>query len=158
MTRARLERATICDNLDDMKLTYAMLSVVLVAAFALAQDTTRSVWDGVYTADQAKRGETAYATNCAACHGDQLTGGEMAPPLAGGEFLSNWNGLTMGDLFDRIRTTMPAGKPGSLSRETNADIAAFILSFNKFPAGALELPHQSEVLKQIKIDAEKPKK
>jgi S-disulfanyl-L-cysteine oxidoreductase SoxD len=141
-----------------MKLRYAIVSVTLLTAVAVCQDTTKSVWDGVFTADQAKRGEAAYNTNCAACHGDQLTGGEMAPPLAGGEFMSNWNGLTVGDLYDRIRTTMPAGKPGKLSREVNADIVSYILAFNKFPAGDQELSHQSEVLKQIKLDAEKPKK
>src|SRR5215469_14372645 len=124
-----------------MKVKYAILAVtVLAAAVAFSQEATLSVWDGVYSADQAKRGESAYATNCASCHGDQLNGGEMAPPLAGGEFMSNWNGLTLGDLFDRIRSTMPASKPGSLSRETNADILSFILAFNKFPAGDKELP------------------
>jgi mono/diheme cytochrome c family protein len=141
-----------------MKLRYAIISVTLLAAVAVSQDTTKSVWDGVFTTDQAKRGEAAYNTNCASCHGDQLTGGEMAPPLSGGEFMSNWNGLTLGDLYDRIRTTMPAGKPGKLSREMNADIVSYILAFNKFPAGGQELSHQSEVLKQIKLDAEKPKK
>ena len=141
-----------------MKIKYAIILLAALAAVALSQEATKSVWDGIYTADQAKRGETAYGANCAACHGDQLTGGEMAPPLAGGEFMSNWNGLTVGDLYDRIRTTMPAGNPGKLSRETNADIVAFILAFNKFPAGDHELAHQSEVLKQIKLEAEKPKK
>ncbi len=57
----------------------------------------------------------------------------MAPPLAGPEFMSNWNGLTAGDLFDRIRTTMPANKPGSLSRETNADILAFMFAVQQIP-------------------------
>ena len=142
-----------------MNVKYAIFPVVLLAAAVVfAQETTRSVWDGVYTADQAKRGEAAYSTNCASCHGDQLNGGEMAPPLAGGEFMSNWNGLTVGDLFDRIRSTMPATKPGSLTREVNADIVSYILAFNKFPAGDHELPHQTEVLKQIKLEADKPKK
>lgn len=82
----------------------------------------------------------------------------MAPPLAGPEFMSNWNGLTAGDLFDRIRTTMPANKPGSLSRETNADILAFMFASSKFPSGSKDLPQATEVLKQIKIEAEKPTK
>jgi hypothetical protein len=87
-----------------------------------------------------------------------MTGGEMAPPLAGGEFLSNWNGLTVGDLFDRVYTTMPANKPKSVSREVNADIVAYIFAMNKFPAGSTEMAHQTEVLKQFKIDAQKPEK
>jgi S-disulfanyl-L-cysteine oxidoreductase SoxD len=120
--------------------------------------TERSVWDGVYTAEQAKRGEALYANNCASCHGSALGGGESAPPLTGGEFFANWNGLTLGDLFDRIRVSMPADRPGKLGREQNADVLAFMLSVNQFPAGKTELEHQSEVLKQIRFEAEKPRK
>ncbi|MGA3202431.1 MAG: cytochrome c [Bryobacteraceae bacterium] len=131
------------------------MSLVLFIAMALAQDATRSVWDGVYTDEQASRGQGLYNQHCASCHADTLTGGEMSPPLAGGDFLANWNGLTLGELFDRIRTTMPQNKPGKLSREVNADITAFILNFNKFPAGKTELPHATEFLKEIRIESEK---
>jgi mono/diheme cytochrome c family protein len=131
------------------------MTIALLIAMALAQDATRSVWDGVYTEEQASRGQGLYNQHCASCHADTLTGGEMSPPLAGGDFLANWNGLTLGELFDRIRTTMPQNKPGKLSREVNADITAFILSFNKFPAGKTELPHATEFLKEIRIESEK---
>jgi mono/diheme cytochrome c family protein len=109
----------------------------------------------VYTPDQAKRGDALYRQQCASCHGTALTGGESAPPLAGGEFLSNWNGLTVGDLFERIRISMPADRPGKLTREQNADILAFILSMNQFPSGKTELERQTEVLKQIRVEAAK---
>ena len=117
---------------------------------------SRSVWDGVYTEDQAKRGEPTYHKECATCHGDMLTGGESAPPLTGGAFLANWSGLTMGDLFDRIRKTMPQGAPGRLTRQQDADILAFMLSVNKFPAGKTELYRQSEMLREIRFEATKP--
>jgi len=116
----------------------------------------RSVWDGIYTTEQAKRGQALYNAQCASCHGDTLTGGESAPPLTGGEFLSNWNGLSVGDLFDRTRATMPQSKPGSLSREAGAQILAYVLSRNEFPAGKADLPQASEVLKEIKIETVKP--
>ena len=80
-------------------------------------------------------GATLYANECASCHGSALSGGESAPPLTGGEFFSNWNGLTVGDLFDRIRVSMPADRSGKLTREQDADILAFMLSVNQFPAG-----------------------
>jgi len=117
---------------------------------------SRSVWDGVYTEDQAKRGEPIYRKECAPCHGDMLTGGESAPPLTGGAFLANWNGLTMGDLFDRIRKTMPQTNPGRLTRQQDADILAFMLRANKFPAGKTELYRQSEMLKEIRFESAKP--
>ena len=116
----------------------------------------RSVWDGVYTEDQAKRGEELYRKQCAACHGEMLNGGESAPPLSGGVFLSNWNGLTVGDLFDRIRKTMPLNTPGKLTRQQNADILAFVFSVNKFPSGKKELQNKTEFLKEIRFDAMKP--
>jgi mono/diheme cytochrome c family protein len=132
-----------------------LIATALLTVFAAAQDATRSVWDGVYTDAQADRGRPLYNQHCASCHADTLMGGEMSPPLVGGEFLSNWNGLTLGDLFERIRTTMPQNNPGKLSREVNADITAYILSVNKFPAGKTEMPHSAEFLKDIRIDSEK---
>jgi len=74
----------------------------------------------------------------------------------GGEFLSNWNGLTVGDLFERIRNTMPADSPGRLTRAQNADVIARILSVNQFPAGKAELDTKVDVLKQIRIESTKP--
>ena len=117
---------------------------------------SRSVWDGVYTEEQAKRGEPIYQKECALCHGATLTGGESAPPLTGGAFMANWNGLTMGDLFDRVRKTMPLSNPGRLTRQQDADILAFLLSANKFPAGTAELYRQSEMLREIRFESTKP--
>jgi mono/diheme cytochrome c family protein len=114
------------------------------------------VWEGSYNEAQAERGKDLYNQNCASCHSDTLMGGEQAPPLAGGEFLANWNELTVGDLFERVRTTMPIGRPGKLSRQVNADIIAYMLKANKFPAGQAEMPRETEVLKQIRITGEKP--
>ena len=124
-------------------------------AAVLVAQATRSVWDGVYTTDQAKRGQELYGRECAACHGSDLSGGESAPPLAGAGFLSNWTGLTVGDLFDRTQKSMPQNTPGKLSRAQNADIIAYMLSANRFPEGKNDLDQQVEALKQIRIDAEK---
>src|SRR5437867_2241587 len=109
------------------------------AALRAQERPSRSVWDGVYTKEQAKRGQSLYNQHCASCHGETLEGIEMAPALTGGDFLDRWAGQTLGDLFERLRTTMPADKPGRLSREVNTDITAYILSINQFPAGEAEL-------------------
>jgi len=118
-------------------------------------ETTRSIWDGVYTEEQAKRGEEIYKKECASCHADALVGGGGAAPLTGGSFLSNWNGLTLGDLYDRIRKTMPQGSPGKLNKQQDADVLAYLLSFNKFPAGKAELQKQVELLREIRFEASK---
>jgi hypothetical protein len=85
-----------------------------------------------------------------------MAGGEMAPGLAGGEFASNWNELTLGQLFERIRTSMPQNNPGSLSRQQDADILAFMLYKGTAPAGESELPTQTEMLNTIKFVGMKP--
>jgi mono/diheme cytochrome c family protein len=139
-------------------ITSLTLATALVSALRAQEPrpSPRSVWDGVYTEDQAKRGELFYEKQCSACHGDKLAGRESAPPLTGGAFLSNWNGLPLSDLFERVRRTMPQNAPGKLSRQQNADILAYLLSFNKFPAGKTELYRQSEMLKEILFEAAKP--
>lgn len=137
-------------------LAIALLGAVAIAVVYAQDAPPRSVWDGVYTQEQAQRGQSFYNQYCMACHGGSLTGGEQAPPLAGGEFLANWNGLTVGDLFDRIRTSMPLNNPQSLNRETNAAILSYILSVNRFPNGQAELPSRSEVLKLIRLEADRP--
>jgi cytochrome c len=114
------------------------------------------VWDGAYSEEQAKRGEALYRKHCAACHGSMLTGGEMASPLSGAAFFSNWNGVGLDELFERIRKSMPQDRPGKLSRQVNADILAFVLSFNKFPPGKADLPSHTEFLKQIRFETSRP--
>ena len=140
-----------------MPKSLALAALAVLAGTAVSQ-TQRSVWDGVFTAEQARRGQARYNELCSSCHGDTLGGGESAPPLAGGEFLANWNTLTVGDLFDRTRSTMPQNKPGSLSREANAEIMAYLLSANQFPDGKEALPQASEVLKEIRIEAIRPER
>jgi mono/diheme cytochrome c family protein len=132
------------------------------AAVSTSQETqapaARSVVDGVYTEEQAKRGGPLYAQQCASCHGQSLEGTESAPTLNGDAFMSNWSGLTVGDLFERIRLTMPKNDPGHLSPEQNADLLAYILQVNRLPPGKTELPSEPEVLKQITFDAAKTSK
>jgi mono/diheme cytochrome c family protein len=137
------------------KVIAGVIAANLLLCVISAQEA-KSVWDGVYTEEQAKRGEPVYLKECAACHGDKMTGGESAPPLTGGAFLANWNGLTVGDLFDRIRKTMPQTAPGHLTKQQTAETLAYMLSMNKFPAGKTELYKQAEMLKEIRFEAAKP--
>jgi len=144
-----------------MKITIGCAALVPFAAIlvlhstVLAQPPSKSVWDGVYTQEQADRGKTAFATECASCHGSELNGGDMAPPLSGGEFMSGWDGLTVGDLFERIRVSIPQNALCWLAPEQNGAILAFVLSYNKFPTGTTELASETSALKQIKFESKK---
>jgi len=116
----------------------------------------RKAADGVYTEAQAKRGATLYAEQCASCHGEDMAGvADLFPALAGETFVKTWQERSVGELFDKIATTMPALDPGSLKPEQNADLVAYILSHSKYPAGSADLEASAEPLKQIQIGAPK---
>ncbi len=133
-----------------------MTALGAVGARRVAAADMKSQWDDVYSLEQAKRGEPLYADNCAACHGGDLTGGEMTPALIGFEFSANWDGLTLGDMFERIRVSMPQNDPNALTRAQKIDVLGFILYKGGYPAGQTELPSQTEVLKTISFLATKP--
>ena len=127
-------------------------ALVLGAGILIAQ-SQRTVWDGVYTAAQAGRGKAFSGEECARCHSETLGGGEAAPALAGEAFIARWQNV--GELFEKIRTTMPTDSPGRLGRQEYADILAYILSVNKFPAGTQELAKDAAELNAIRIEPKK---
>jgi mono/diheme cytochrome c family protein len=127
-----------------------MACALLVYTAADAQG--KSVSQGVYTAEQAKRGEVVYKEQCAQCHGDMLEGSGPMPPLSGPDFTRNWQGKTVADLFEKTHGSMPATAPGSLTEQQTADILAYMFSMAKQPAGTTELAASVEPLKQIKLD------
>jgi mono/diheme cytochrome c family protein len=118
---------------------------------------SRSVWDGVYTKEQVKRGEGLYAQLCSSCHGPDLAGNDEAAPLSGPAFQASWEGLSVGELSNRVRVSMPPNNPGSVGRQQIVDILTYVLSVNGFPTGKTELDSKPEVLKQVRIEATKPK-
>ncbi len=115
----------------------------------------RPAGEGVYTKQQAARGQALYAEECAKCHGENLSGGDDSPELAGATFMSRWKGKKVGALFTLISKTMPTDDPGHLSTRQSADLTAFILSSNSFPAGPDELPNNAAALDDIAIEAKK---
>ena len=129
--------------------------MVGISVATLAQQS-RTVWDGVYSEEQATRGETLYAAHCAKCHGDGLAGVESAPAPTGTTFYSNWEGEMLEALFNRLRSTMPLDKPGSLSRAQNADILAHMLRTGGYPAGPAALDGQAGALATVTIRMYKP--
>jgi mono/diheme cytochrome c family protein len=99
-----------------------------------------SLWSGVFTEAQAKRGDEAYQASCSSCHGSDLHATTPeAVDLTGPAFRAKWNGKTLEERFERIRDRMPLEAPGSLGDESYFDILAFILQSNDVPAGNQEL-------------------
>ncbi|MBM3776837.1 MAG: c-type cytochrome [Acidimicrobiia bacterium] len=132
----------------------AVLAAWLVSLAPAPAGQMRSVWDGVYTVEQAQRGAALYQTHCASCHGVALTGAEAAPALTGFEFRSNWSGLPLGELFERLRSSMPPEDPGQVSARDKVDVLAHLLAVGGLPAGPAELAR--DALAGIRFEATKP--
>jgi mono/diheme cytochrome c family protein len=127
------------------------LAVVMLGTLAVAAQGSKTTKDGVYTDAQATRGKNLYVASCASCHQEGLQGADLAPALKGDDFLLPWTSQTVNDLFERVAKTMPGDAPGSLGPEANADIVAYILQANRFPAGAEELKADAASMKAIPI-------
>ena len=144
-----------------MKIT----SVLLLSGFMMlgvAYSTVRaqqpaSVLDGIYTDAQAMRGQKVFTENCETCHGAKLMGTDSGgPPLSGDDFINGWKEMSAGALLNKISMDMPSNAPGTLTPEQYADVMAYVLSVNKYPAGMTELPKDADALKTVKMAAPKP--
>jgi mono/diheme cytochrome c family protein len=98
----------------------------------------KTVWDKVYSEDQAEKGKVEYETHCAVCHQNDLTGrasGGEGAELVGNTFARKWEFQNLNQLFSEIKKRMPRDNPGTLSDEAYLNIVAYMLQVNKFPAG-----------------------
>jgi cytochrome c len=151
-------RATIASAL------FSILIAALGAAASPQQNTT--VWDGIYSDAQARRGEQVYKRSCGYCHRDDLTGGFFdngvgrTPALAGprafdSSFVERWKNMTMADLVATVAATMPQEEPASLSAQAYVDVVCYLLSKNDVRAGPTDLPTEVEVLQHVVIVPQK---
>jgi mono/diheme cytochrome c family protein len=76
-----------------------------------------------FTADQVTRGSDIYAE-----------------PLNGKYFKQHWGGGSVAALVAFMKAKMPPDRPGSLTDQTYAELAAFLLDANDYPKGDKELP------------------
>jgi quinoprotein glucose dehydrogenase len=108
-----------------------------------AQPPTASstIWSGVFSAAQAKRGLLEYTRSCEHCHGASLTGNptDEVPSLVADGFMFHWKGRTVQDLYARLSKSMPLDAPGSLDAGKYLDLVAYLLEANGFPAGPQDL-------------------
>jgi mono/diheme cytochrome c family protein len=129
------------------KLTCTTACAAWILAFAVASSTStvaaaqKTSGDGVYTAAQADRGEGVFKDQCASCH---------APgDFTADDFLKKWTGKPLHALFDTVSTTMPMDNPGTLKPQQYADVIAYFLKLNKYPAGDEELKGSAEAMKAV---------
>lgn len=131
-----------------------------LGALAYAQEpaagAAKTTWDGVYTEVQANRGNQIISAQCVMCHAENLQGGPGVPTVVGPAFTFKWNGKSLQELFELIRTTMPPGQADSLGEQGYADVIAAILQHNRFPASTAELSADPQALAGIEIRRVKP--
>ena len=137
-------------------LSLSLLVVMSAAAAGLGAVQGNSVWDGVYTEEQATRGAQVYQDECTFCHLDDLQGDAFATPLIEDAFTARWEGGNLGDLMIVIQVTMPADRPNTMSNEAVADVIAYLLKMNNYPTGDAELAADSAALEGIIITGEAP--
>ena len=123
-------------------------------------DQNASIWSGVYTQEQRKRGETLYSGACAQCHGSRLNGAAApdqppSPAIARTAFLRKWDGKSVAELFTYVREMMPTDAPGTLTEQQGIDVIAHMFAVSEIPAGDKELPTDAKVLGAIMIEAQK---
>jgi mono/diheme cytochrome c family protein len=127
-------------------LVAAASSIVLDGSQSPGGRAARGIWDGVFTRGQAERGRLSYREHCASCHGADLQGSEYKA-LQGNRFWTDYQEAPLDYLLGQISQNMPHSEDGSLKGTlgagTYADIVAFILDANGFPAGATELTESS---------------
>lgn len=80
-----------------------------------------------------------------------MAGKDPAPELAGDKFLAKWTGHSLGELYGRIVSTMPADRPGQLAPAEYLDLVALLLSANGFAAGDRDLSGEAQALDKIMI-------
>ncbi len=131
-------------------LTFVALIAAIAGSSTLAvrAQQSQTVTQGVYTQQQAVRGQTIYMERCSSCHSESLAGG-LGPPLTGDDFIQYWGKEPLSELANKIKATMPQKEPGTLTGQQTADIVAYMLQTGKLSPGRIELSADEAVLKQI---------
>jgi mono/diheme cytochrome c family protein len=142
--------------------TVGAVVAVITAVTTMPAAAQVSIWSGVYTEAQNKRGQELYSGACSQCHGPRLNGAAQSdqppsPAIARAGFLRKWDGKTVAELFKYVREMMPTDRPGTITDQDAIDSIAHMFAVSEIPAGDKELPPDLKVLEGIVI-GEKAKK
>ena len=146
---------------DFARTTARAAAVLLLASSALlgavaparAQaPVIRSTRSGVYTEVQAAEGAKTYDTICSKCHANPTN------PLKGQRVIQAFSGHPLYQIWTYITTNMPQSAPGTLPQQQYADVLAYILKINGYPAGNEALPPDPQVIANIDFDPPGPPK
>lgn len=126
-----------------VRLMTVMAAGWLVAVGVDAAQAPKQASAGVYTTAQAERGKKTFDETCTNCHNPER--------FTGPEFVKHWAGQPLTGLWGAVNA-MPEDNPGSLEPEGYADIIAYMLSLNGYPAGSADLVGSDEAMKGVTFD------
>ena len=126
-------------------------AVPIVKSASAASASGKTNWDGVFTEQQAQRGQQVYQRACSACHLESLQGNDVSPALVGKGFLARFSGLSAHEMVQNLRASMPQNAPDSLGDRAYIDLVSYLLKANGSKTGALELPLDVAELEKIAI-------
>ena len=126
-------------------------AVPIVKSASAASASGKTNWDGVFTEQQAQRGQQVYQRACSACHLESLQGDDVSPALVGKGFLARFSGLSAHEMVQNLRASMPQNAPDSLGDRAYIDLVSYLLKANGSKTGALELPLDVAELEKIAI-------
>ena len=115
----------------------AIVAAIATAPVASAQEpaAARTTTAGIYSSEQADRGQAVFDAKCQSCHGAEFEGGTLAPALKGSEFLTPFQGKPLRRIYSRIISTMPPDDIGSLTESETLTLVALVLRANGYSAG-----------------------
>jgi len=121
----------------------ATLMTLLVLFAGCSDPAPETTMDGIFTAEQAQRGEGLFNQHCTRCHSIQ--------EFTGRSFETLWVGTPTAALYLRIANTMPLDQPGSLGTVQSTALLAHILQENGMPPGDVPLEADLEFLTSILV-------
>ena len=138
-------------------LAAAMTTGALVVNAAAQDKGYKTIWDGIYTTEQADRGRSVYLRGCMGCHGrnlDETPGeGQQGIALKGDAFIDRWREDSLEFFFNYVKNHVPRGSEGQVRQVTadqRRDLVAFLLRENGAKPGTT--PVSAEVVSGIRFE------
>lgn len=119
----------------------ALFGALLCSAPVAAQNGEAK--PGVVPAAQAANGENVFKIRCLECHGTS--------DFTKLDFARAWDDRPLIELYEKIRSTMPDDKPGTLLPQEYLDVTLYIYKLNGAAEGPGEIKPDSSAMKAVKF-------
>lgn len=98
----------------------------------------------LFTTQEEAAGRAIFERVCSECHG--------IDELSNDQFVSDWAGASIADLYRYISENMPDDNAGGLDEEEYEHVTAYILARNGYPSSMTEFDSRAERLQSIPFE------